>query len=189
MIHIDWIALAEVVQALATIGVLVTAWVAVRQLRVSATTDLFHRFNDPTARDHRRWVYHRCRELLDADTVASWEKDDQKLEHLEAVCNSLDWAGLLARRGLLNSQDAIDLYGDSLIRSWVVLRRWIEYTRDRRRSSREWLWNNFENLHNRAAQDPRFRSWIREGVPIYTPSAIVTIDYSTSTVRGVDPIA
>ncbi len=182
--------IGQIIQGIASVVILLTAFVAVRQLRISATTDLFHRFNDPQARSHRRNVYHMCKNLAEErNNISKWEKDNSILEHLESVSNSLDWAGLLVKRGLLNKQDAIDLYGDSLIRSWVILRPWIEYTRDRRRSSRAWLWNHFEWLQSEAARDSRFRSWIHEGVPIYTPTAIITIDYLTSRVKSEDPIA
>ncbi|HCS40362.1 MAG TPA: hypothetical protein DIW44_12360 [Anaerolineaceae bacterium] len=182
--------IGQLIQGLASIIVLITAFVAVRQLRISATTDLFHRFNDPVARGHRRYVYHNCKSLvIDSGIVSKFEKDKDILEHLEAVSNSLDWAGLLVKRGLLNKKDAIDLYGDSLIRAWVILRPWIGYTRGRRRSSPSWLWNHFEWLQSEAAKDSRFHSWIHDGVPIYTPDAIITIDYLTSRVISEDPIA
>lgn len=183
-------ALGEVIQGLATILVLITALVAVNQLRITATTDLYHRFNDPIVRNHRRQIYHLCKHLTEErENLSKWEKEKETLEHLESVCNSLDWAGLLVRRGLLNKRDAIDLYGDSLIRSWVILSPWIAYTRDRRRSSREWLWNHFEWLQGEASKDPRFRTWVKEGVPVYTPTCIITIDYKTSRVKSEDPIA
>ena len=183
-------ALGEVLQGLATILVLITATVAVRQMRISATTDLFHRFNDPKARNHRRQVYHLCKRLTeDRENLYTLEKEAVIFEHLESVCNSLDWAGLLVRRGLLNKKDAIDLYGDSLIRSWVILSPWIDYTRKRRRSSPSWLWYNFEWLQGEAVKDVRFRSWEHEGVPVYTPSAIIIIDYKTSRVKIEDKIA
>ncbi len=181
--------LGEFVQGLATVLVFVTVLIAVRQLRITATTDLFHRFNDPKARHHRRQIYHMCKKLVEErENISNWEKDENVLEHLEAVANSLDWAGLLVKRGLLNKKDAIDLYGDSLIRSWVILCPWIEYTRGRRRSSPEWLWSHFEWLHKEAAKDARFKTWIREGVPIYTPEAIITIDYNTHRVNNEDPL-
>jgi hypothetical protein len=179
----------EVIQGIAALFVIYTAWIAVTQLRITATTGLFHQFNDPIERDHRRQIYHLCKRLTqESDNLSTWEQDKGILEHLEAVCNSLDWAGLLVRRRLLNKKDAIDLYGDSLIRSWVILSPWIKYTRDRRRSSHQWLWNHFEWLQSEAAKDHRFHSWIKDGVPIYTPSAIITIDYKTSHIKSEDPL-
>ncbi|HEY59621.1 MAG TPA: hypothetical protein G4N92_02875 [Anaerolineae bacterium] len=187
MLLSDLSALGEFVQGLATILVFIAAMVAVKQLRISATTDLFHRFNNPTARTHRRQVYHLCKRLVglvdDKKDISKLEKEKGVLEHLECVCNSLDWAGLLVRRKLLNKKDAIDLYGDSLIRSWVALRHWIKITRERRRISRKLLWNNFQWLQGEAAKDDRFKDWVRDGVPIYTPTAIITIDYETSKVK------
>lgn len=188
----DWQAIAQILQALTGVGVfgigLWAALVAVRQLRVQATTDLFHRFNDPNVRDQRRWVYHHCRELTDPDNLPNWANDPPALANLEAVCNTLDWAGLLVKKGLLTKKDAIDLYGDSLVRSWVALRQWIHHTRDRR-SSPKWLWNHFEELALEAAHDERFHSWLSDGVPIYTAKAIITFEFDTSKVKSVDPIA
>ena len=188
----DWGSIGEVLQAIAAVGVLIVglwaALVAVRQLRISATTDLFHRFNDTTARDQRRWVYHNCRALTEPDKLPTWAKDKAALANLEAVCNSLDWAGLLVRKGLLTRRDAIDLYGDSLVRSWTSLRPWIHHTRDRRSSPR-WLWNHFEWLALEAANDERFTSWMSDGVPVYTPEAILTFEFRNSKVKSVDPIA
>jgi hypothetical protein len=184
----DW---AEWIQALAGFGVLVVAvWagrVAITQLRIGATTDLFHRFNDPEARTQRRWVYHHCRDLTSPDKLSEWARSPGDLAYLEAVCNSLDWAGLLVRKGLLKKEDAIDLYGDSLVRSWVILCRWICHTRDMR-SSPKWLWQHFEWLAQQAVQDSRFESWRSDGVPIYTPSEIITLDFASSTIEGVSPL-
>ena len=196
--------LAGWVLAIATAGLLLTAvltaWIGLRQLRIaltqlrvgltqlrtSATTDLFHRFNQQAARDQRRWVYQNARGLIDNERLPTWANNAEHLRPLEDVCNSLDWAGLLVRKGLLNKQDAIDLYGDSLIRSWVALQRWITYTRQRR-SSPEWLWSHFEWLAREAAKEDRFSIWISEGVPVYTPHETYFFDFETSEVKWVGP--
>ncbi|MBL8098917.1 MAG: hypothetical protein JNK81_07025 [Anaerolineales bacterium] len=183
---LDWF------QAITSFGVLIIAiWAArtaLTQLRVSAKTDLFHRFNDHDVRKHRRWVYEHCRQLTDVTKLSVWAKDMESLRQLEAVCNSLDWAGLLVKNGLLRKSDAIDLYGDSLIRSWVALRPWVHHTRDRRNSPK-WLWSNFEELAEEASKDKRFESWMSDGVSIYTPSEIVTFNFKDSTIKSIDPIA
>lgn len=187
----DWADLARIFHFLVTLGLLaVGTWAArvtLRQLRVSATTDLFHRFNDPEARKQRRWVYHNCRQLVDPQRLAMCEREEDALSSLEAACNSLDWAGLLVRKKLLNKTDAIELYGDSLIRTWVILRRWVYHTRSKR-SSPSWLWSHFQQLASDAAKDNRFESWITEGVPIYTPTEIITLDFVSSAIIGIDPI-
>jgi hypothetical protein len=197
-------AIGEIIQGLATVLVFVSVLVAaiqlhittksvsvaINQLRTSATTDLFHRFNEPIMRTHRRKVYHLCKRLInEGEDFSQLENEKDVLEHIECVCNSLDWAGFLVKRGLLNRDDAIDLYGDSLIRSWVILKPWIEFTRTRRRGSSGWLWENFEWIQCEAIQDHRFTSWKKEGVPIYTPTAIVFIDYLTSKYKNEDKIS
>jgi hypothetical protein len=119
--------------------------------------------------------------------LSQWARSSDDLTCLEAVCNSLDWAGLLVQKGLLKKQDAIDLYGDSLVRSWVVLCPWIHHTRDVR-SSPKWLWQHFEWLAKAAADDDRFQSWMSDGVPIYTPTEIITFNFSNSQVKGINPL-
>jgi hypothetical protein len=191
MILNDFATFAQILQAVTGFGVFIiglwAARVAVRQLRISATTDLFHRFNEPKVRDQRRWVYQNARELTNPDNLPSWANDPEALANLEAVCNTLDWAGLLVKKGLLTKKDAIDLYGDSLIRAWVALHQWIHHTRDRR-SSPKWLWNHFEELALEAAKDERFHSWLSDGVPIYTQTAIITFGFEKSEVKSVDPL-
>ena len=193
----EWGALGDFIQGIATFLVFISVVVAVIQLRIttksvsiainqlrtSATTDLFHRFNETKMRTHRRNVYMLCKKLTSTDEdFSNIENEEGILEDLECVCNSLDWAGFLVRRGLLNKEDAIDLYGDSLIRSWVILRHWVNYTRTRRRGSSGWLWENFEWLQGEAVKEHRFKSWKIDGVPIYLPDEIVYIDYENSLV-------
>lgn len=191
MVLNDIATFAQIIQGITGLGVFIiglwAARVAVRQLRISATTDLFHRFNEPKVRDQRRWVYQHSRELTNPDNLPTWANDPEALANLEAVCNTLDWAGLLVKKGLLAKKDAIDLYGDSLIRAWVALRQWIHHTRDRR-SSPKWLWNHFEELALEAAKDKRFHSWMSDGVPVYTQTAIITFGFEKSEVKSVDPL-
>ncbi len=181
--------LVKLVSVFASIAGILILINAVKRLRVTAITDLFHRFNDPDERTHRRKVYCLCKRLVNQSMdFSKLEKEDDNLSHIECVCNSLDWAGFLVKRNLLNKKDAIDLYGDSLIRSWVILRPWISVTREKRRSDRISLWSNFQWLQGEVAKIPRFVDWINAGVPIYTPDEIVTIDYETSSVIKTEPI-
>jgi hypothetical protein len=195
----EWGTLAEIFQALVSLGILViTTWAArvalkrlrtsVAQTRISGTTDLFDRFNHSSALDTRRWVYHNCRKLVDPDQVSQWAKDLEDLNLLESICNSLDLAAYLVHKGLVDIDDAIELYGHSVIRCWVVLRPWVEHTRLRRESD-ESLWRHFEWLADQAIACERFLHWRKNGVAIYTASETVTFDYDTSQIRRADPIA
>ena len=185
---VDW---SIIIKGVTGIGVLVigiwAATVTIRQLRTSATTDLYHRFNNPVAREQRRWVYRNCRRLIDSEKLSEWAQRSDDLNNLEGVCNSLDWAGLLVRKKLLNKEDAVDLYGDSLIRCWVVLHPWIDHTR-KRRNSPVWLWKNFELLVKEAAKDSRFEYWIRDGVQVYDSTEKIRLDYKTSEIIDTLPL-
>ncbi len=61
-------------------------------------------------------------------------------------------------------------------------------TRDKRDSER-FLWKKFEWLADEAIADERFKDWRENGVKIYTPAEIITLDYTTSDIRGSEPIA
>ena len=125
---------------------------------------------------------------VDCEAVAQWAKDLEDLNLLEGVCDSLNSTAYLVRKGLVNMDDAIELYGRSVIRCWVVLRPWVEHTRLRRESD-EFLWTHFEWLADQAVACERFRRWRKNGVAIYTASETVMFDYDTSQIRRADPIA
>jgi hypothetical protein len=181
--------IVELLQAISNILLIIIAiWagiVAVRQLRISATTDLYNKLSSSEARDNRRWIYHNCEEITDVERLNEWEKNPTDLDRLETLCTSLDWVGLSVRKGFLKKTDVIDLYGDSLIRLWVGLKPWILYYR-RLTGSPEWLWKDFEWLAGEAIKQDRFSSWLKEGVPFFTPTTMVRFEFKDSSVKGID---
>lgn len=188
----DLAAWAEIVQGITNLLLVFIAvsagLVAMRQLRIAATTDLFNRLSLPEAREQRRWVYHHCEELSDAGKASEWEKKPEVLDRLESVCTSFDWVGLSVQKGFLKEKDVIDLYGDSIIRLWVALRPWITHYRTTTGSS-DWLWENFKRLADEAIKEDQFKSWLSDGVPFFTPTKIVRLRFDTSSITSIRQIS
>jgi len=188
------VAVSQIMQAISSMGLFIIAvWaakVAIRQLstsdsqaRIKGTTDLFDRFNDQKARDARRWVYHNCLKLRDSEQVSTLENDPVELELLENICNSLDLIALFVRNELIHQNDAIEIYGDSIIRCWVSLRPWIEYVRVERRQE-GFLWKNIEWLADEVISYESFDDWRNNGVTIYTPDKRIILDYHSSDIKS-----
>jgi hypothetical protein len=178
-----------VVQTISSIGVLIIAVIAAKialnqlgtinnQMRIKGTTDLFDRFNDPKARSDRRWIYHHCLRLMDNEQVSTLGNNIEDLEILENVCNLLDKTALFVRHGLIYQNDAIEIYGDSIIRCWIILCPWVRHMRLERRQE-SWLWENIEWLANQVIEHEKFDDWKKNGATIYTQDMEFVINYYT----------
>ncbi len=194
----DYLKFMPVLQAIGSLGLLavaiVTSTIALRQfknasnqLRISGTSDLFERFNRPDFRDMRRWVYSNTRQLINAESVSKWAKNDEHLKILETVCNSLELTAYLVKSNLVNKNDAIELYGDSIIRSWIILQKWVVHRR-KTNGAEKFLWPNFKWLADEAISSSFFDAWRKEGVLVYTETELLTINYKTSEIVGTTPL-
>ena len=176
----DYISLATTALGIAVLMIAIwSARIAAGQLREVATTKLFNIFSDEKSREKRRWVYNNWENLIDETLVETWITKKVDFDRLETVCLSLEWAGLLAERGLLHKKDAIALYGDSLIRTWTILKPWLLHMRKERQHDDQ-MWAHFQSLAEEALNDSRYKDWKEKGIPIYKGNDVIRLDFNTS---------
>jgi hypothetical protein len=151
------------------------------QTRYKGTSDLFDRFNSKEQRDNRRFVYHNCEKYLkiDKDNFSEPFPKRKKLDRIENICNYFDWVSLNVKNHLMSESDAVNIYGDSFVRCWVILRPWIEYKREKY-GQHNTLWKNFEQFSDRVIETESYQQWKKEGVIIFIGEERKFIDYETS---------
>ncbi|MBT5336499.1 MAG: hypothetical protein HOL47_07660 [Chloroflexi bacterium] len=146
------------------------------QERVNGINNIFEKFNAVSERDSRRWVYHNCENLMILIIEEDPEEPLKNLNLIENLCNSLDLTSSFILKDLIHKEDAIEIYGDSIIRCWVVLGNWIMKQREKRGQKRS-LWMNIERLANEIIEHDNYSDWKKEGVKIYTLTDTITFEY------------
>lgn len=99
---------------------------------------------DEDVRRARRTVL----EQLASRPFSAWGAPDIKAA--ERVCNTYDSVGIMIRHGMLPVEYVADSWGDSLRRTWAILRPLV-YTYRSERNAPEY-WNDYEYLAGEAAE-------------------------------------
>ncbi len=146
------------------------------QERVKGINNLFEKFNATSERDSRRWVYHNCKNIINLSIDPDPKIALDNLNLMENLCNSLDLTASFIMKNLIHKEDAIEIYGDSIIRCWVVLGNWI-IEQQKKRGQKESLWINIGKLANEIIEHKNYKSWKKNGVKIYTLTETITFKY------------
>lgn len=153
------------------------------QLKVSKSTfslDIlkWQVFIDERSKVDRSWVYDHCKELNNLNTMERWAKKADRKEIIKNVCNTMDLLAILVDSQNINEDEAVKYFGDSLIRTWTVLQNWIRLERTKSPA----IYENFEQLKNKAANHGRWKSMTKDGVEISTPKQLLVFDFHSSVV-------
>ena len=162
-----------VVEILGLIAIFFAGWrlLTIRKRHLFEVSTAMLKFLDgDRARHARRWLYTMIEDGLPSNTIDTWVKDkESKLrdrDMAELIMRKFDRLGLLVRMGVVPIDIVVQFYVTPIIKSWIVLSKYIEELRkERAQPGHMWEFENLAtNIIKRRVQK-RWRPW--KGISVH----------------------